>query len=118
MPAKPEYVGLGRLALSAVSRLAPFGHEEVADMKLAITEAATAFVGNGELDGCSPGADLDFSFELGDDSLAFTVGCRGGLSLSAQERELGQAIIHATVDEADYASERMRLVKYMASAAE
>ena len=45
VPAKPEYVVLTRLALSAVCRLTSLEPEDVADLKLAITEAATAFVG-------------------------------------------------------------------------
>src|SRR4051812_8187973 len=47
VPAKPEYVVLTRLALSAVCRLTPLQPEDVADLKLAITEAATALVQDG-----------------------------------------------------------------------
>src|SRR5437763_10378373 len=47
MPAKPEYLVLARLALSAVSRLTPLEHEQVADLKLAVTEAATYIMGGG-----------------------------------------------------------------------
>src|SRR3954465_15406925 len=42
IPAKPEYLVLVRLALSAVCRLTPLGPDEVADLKLAGTEAATS----------------------------------------------------------------------------
>ena len=45
VPAKPEYIVLTRLALSAVCRLTSLEPEDVADLKLAVTEAATAFVG-------------------------------------------------------------------------
>ena len=45
IPAKPDYVVLARLALSAVCRLSPLAPEEVADLKLAITEAATYIMG-------------------------------------------------------------------------
>src|ERR671932_478338 len=45
VPAKPEYIVLTRLALSAVCRLTPLQPEDVADLKLAVTEAATALVG-------------------------------------------------------------------------
>src|SRR6476469_11097478 len=44
IPAKPEYLVLVRLALSAVCRLTPLGPDEVADLKLAVTEAATTRV--------------------------------------------------------------------------
>ena len=40
IPARPDYLVLARLALSAVCRLTPLSPEEVADLKLAITEAA------------------------------------------------------------------------------
>ena len=45
MPAKPEYLVLARLALSAVCRLTPLEPEQVADLKLAITESATYIMG-------------------------------------------------------------------------
>src|SRR3954447_18697333 len=45
MPAKPEYLVLARLALSAVCRLTPLEPEQVADLKLAVTEAATYLMG-------------------------------------------------------------------------
>jgi len=45
IPAKPDYVVLARLALSAVCRLAPLELEAAADLKLAITEAASFLMG-------------------------------------------------------------------------
>ena len=44
IPARPDYLVLARLALSAVCRLTPLSPEEVADLKLAITEAANDYV--------------------------------------------------------------------------
>src|ERR1700742_5222534 len=44
IPARPDYLVLARLALSAVCRLTPLSAEEIADLKLAITEAANDFV--------------------------------------------------------------------------
>ena len=44
IPARPEHLVLARLALSAVCRLTPLSPEDVADLKLAITEAANDFV--------------------------------------------------------------------------
>ena len=41
LPSSPEYVLLARLVVSQVGRLAGFGPEEVYDLKLAVTEAAT-----------------------------------------------------------------------------
>src|ERR687884_182583 len=78
IPAKPDYLVLARLALSAVCRLTPLSPEEVADLKLAITEAANDYV--------------DESVGLEDES---------------------RAIIEATVDEAEFAAGRTRLIKYL-----
>ncbi len=36
-----------------------------------------------------------------------------GVAVSDEERELGRAIIGATVDECEYSDETMRLVKYL-----
>ena len=44
IPARPEHLVLARLALSAVCRLTPLTPEDVADLKLAITEAANDFL--------------------------------------------------------------------------
>ncbi len=41
IPARPDYLVLARLALSAVCRLTPLSPEEIADLKLAITEACS-----------------------------------------------------------------------------
>src|SRR3954469_18476594 len=41
IPAKPEYITLGRLALTGLSRIRPFPEDTLADLKLALTEACT-----------------------------------------------------------------------------
>ena len=41
LPSSPEYVLLARLVVAQVGRLANFGPEDVYDLKLAVTEAAT-----------------------------------------------------------------------------
>src|SRR5262245_7119833 len=41
IPAKPEYISLGRLALTGLSRLRTFPDDTLADLKLALTEACT-----------------------------------------------------------------------------
>src|SRR4051795_9504490 len=73
VPAKPDYVVLARLALSAVCRLSPLAPEEVADLKLAITEAATYMMGGASRPGArqdeATEGRLTFTFALGDDSL-------------------------------------------------
>jgi hypothetical protein len=110
IPARADYLVLARLALSAVCRLTPLSPEEVADLKLAITEAANDFVDEGgDIDDESR---LNFSFHLGDDRLMMDLDGTTGPVVSS-EQELSRAIIEATVDEADFAGGRTRLVKYL-----
>src|SRR3954452_20776503 len=80
VPAKPDYVVLARLALSAVCRLSRLAPEEVADLKLAITEAANYLMGGErrqssreEGDGDVAAGTLTFKFDLGDDVLELCV---------------------------------------------
>jgi hypothetical protein len=115
VPAKPDYVVLARLALSAVCRLAPLAPEEVADLKLAITEAATYIMG-GERRTSARGDEatdgrLTFTFDLGDDVLDLGVSGDELPTVSDEERELSLALIRATVDSYDYADGTVRLTK-------
>ena len=110
IPARPDYLVLARLALSAVCRLTPLSPEEVADLKLAITEAANDYVDESRpLDDESR---LSFSFKLGDDRLQMDLDGPVG-PVAATEQELSRAIIEATVDESSFSSGRTRLVKYL-----
>ena len=110
IPARPDYLVLARLALSAVCRLTPLSPEEIADLKLAITEAANDYVDEGRpLDDESR---VSFSFRLLDDRLAMELNGPGS-PVSAVEQELSRAIIEATVDECTFGSDRTLLVKYL-----
>jgi hypothetical protein len=110
IPARPDYLVLARLALSAVCRLTPLSPEEVADLKLAITEAANDYVDeNIALDDESR---LNFSFQLADDRLTMDLEGTAG-PVQSSEQELSRAIIEATVDEAEFAAGRTRLIKYL-----
>ena len=110
IPARPDYLVLARLALSAVCRLTSLSPEEVADLKLAITEAANDYV-----DESRPLEDesrVSFAFRLQDDRLAMQL--EGPSSpISAVEQELSRAIIEATVDEVRFGSGHTSLVKYL-----
>jgi hypothetical protein len=117
VPAKPDYVVLARLALSAVCRLSPLAPEQVADLKLAITEASNYLMG-GERRQTSreePNGEgrLTFSFDLGDESLDLCVSGEEMPTVSAEERELSVALIKATVDSYEYGDGMMRLTKHL-----
>lgn len=117
VPAKPDYVVLARLALSAVCRLSPLAPEEVADLKLAITEASNYLMGgerrqSAREDGGDDGVGtLTFKFDLGDDALELCVSGDEMPTVSAEERELSVALIKATVDSYEYGDGLMRLTK-------
>ena len=122
VPAKPDYVVLARLTLSAVCRLSPLAPEEVADLKLAITEAATYIMGGERRTSAreseDPNARLTFTFDLGDDSLGLGVSGQELPTVSDEERELSLALIRATVDSYDYSDGTMRLTKHLDYSAE
>lgn len=113
IPARPDYLVLARLALAAVCRLTPLSPEEVADLKLAITEAANDYVEESPPD--AEEGRLDFRFRLLDDRLVLELEGPEA-EVSDMEQELGRAIIEATVDESDFARGRTQLVKYLVSA--
>ena len=114
IPARPDYLVLARLALSAVCRLTPLSAEEVADLKLAITEAANDFVDDSRPD--DDEGRLNFAFRLLDDRLLLELD--GPVAeVSDVEQDLGRAIIDATVDECDFGRGRTRLVKYLSEPA-
>lgn len=110
VPANADYIVLARLALSAVCRLTPLQPEDIADLKLAITEAATGVMGSG------PDASLSFGFQLEDERLVLEIEGSDDVAISPDEEELGRAIIEATVDECERSGARMRLVKQLDTA--
>ena len=112
IPAKPEYLVLVRLALSAVCRLTPLGPDEVADLKLAVTEAATSRV-QPDQPGDDESPELRVGMRLDEDRLEVTL--RGGApaEVAEEERELSKAIIEATVDHYEDASDSTLLVKHL-----
>jgi serine/threonine-protein kinase RsbW len=111
IPARPDYLVLARLALSAVCRLTPLSPDEIADLKLAITEAANDYVE--ETRDIDDESRLNFAFRLGNDRLRMELD--GPPSpLPASERDLSRAIIEATVDESDFGEGHTLLVKYLA----
>ncbi len=111
VPAHPDYLALARLALGAVCRLTPLEPEDVADLKLAVTEAASgalldepAAAGNGA---------VDFNFRLEDDRLVLEVRGATRPAFSVEEREMARAIIDATVDAFERDGASIRLVKQL-----
>ncbi len=129
IPARAEYVGLLRLALSAVSRLTALSGDEVSDLKLAVDEAARRWVP------AAPAADghafdlteeplvassserLAVRYGLRPTRLELDLRCPGPEVMPLSERRLSLAILGATADECHAEPGRIRLVKHLEPAA-
>jgi serine/threonine-protein kinase RsbW len=127
IPAKPEYIGLGRLALTGISRVrrGGFPPEVLGDLKLALTEACTNSVRHAYADGTGT---VEILYELYPDRLEVVVADEGeGFTPTPQrpdetaelnEGGLGIAIIEALSDELeitrrDEGGSRLRFVKML-----
>jgi serine/threonine-protein kinase RsbW len=105
IPAKPEYLVLGRLALTGLSRLRPIDPDDLSDLKLALTEACTNSMRHAYGSG---GGSVEIEFVLEPDSILIEVLDEGGGFRIPDDREpagdpaeggLGLAIIRAVTDE-------------------
>ena len=103
IPPKPDYIVLVRLALSAICRLTPLQPDDVADLKLAVSEVATE-----RLTGAGEGS-VRLCFDLLDDRLV--VDLEAAAAPSGSEDPLSRAIVEASVDEVVYDDSSVRLVK-------
>ena len=125
IPAKAEYIALGRLALTGLSRFRPLGEETLADLKLAVTEACSNSVRHAY--GQAEGA-VEILYELHEDRLAIEVVDDGegfgearptGTDDDLVEGGLGIAIIKAIADEFELGPKnggrgsRLRFVKLL-----
>jgi len=123
IPAKPEYISLGRLALTGLSRLRTLPDDVLADLKLALTEACTNSVRHA-YDGGE--GMVEILYELHDDRLVVEVTDSGeGFERDKPEPDesdelseggLGIAIIQALADELEIGrpnggGSRLRFVK-------
>jgi serine/threonine-protein kinase RsbW len=112
IPARPEFIGLTRLALTGLSRVRDLPDDVVADLKLAITEACSNSVRH-----AYPGGDgtVDVLYELRPDRLVVEVADDGeGFDPDREESEagdlseggLGIAIIRAISDQFEIGTAR------------
>jgi serine/threonine-protein kinase RsbW len=128
IPAKAEYITLGRLALTAISRVRPLSDETLSDLKLALTEACTNSVRHAYSEGREGTVEIVYQLEpdrlvveVGDDGQGFqpeeqAVEGNGDLN----EGGLGIAIIRAVADEVEISEResggsRLRFVKFLGS---
>jgi serine/threonine-protein kinase RsbW len=122
IPARAEYITLGRLALTGLSRLRELSDETLADLKLALTEACSNSVRHAYRDGRAGVVDIDYDLES--DRLVIEVSDDGpGFDYVEADEEgelteggLGLAIIRSLADEfelgdRDGGGARLRFVK-------
>lgn len=123
IPARAEYVILGRLALAGVSRVCDLSDETMADLKLALTEACSNSVRHAYRDGREGFVEILYDLQPGrlvvevvDDGPGFDGG-REGEHDELAEGGLGLAIIRALTDELEIGGRgqgggsRLRFVK-------
>src|SRR2546428_2933892 len=77
IPARPEYITLGRLALTGIGRLRQLSDELLADLKLALTEAASNSVRHAYGERHDVGV-VEISYALHPDRLVIEVTDEGG----------------------------------------
>ena len=108
IPAKPEYISLARLALTGLSRVRELDPETLADLKLAITEAASNSVRHAYSDGAGTVEVLydlrpdRIVIEVSDDGEGFdydTGPAAADLADELTEGGLGIAIIQTIADD-------------------
>jgi serine/threonine-protein kinase RsbW len=109
IPARAEYITLCRLALTGIARVRDLSDEVLADLKLALTEAASNSVRHAYR-GDEEGAVVEISYELLPDRLVIEVTDEGegfdpdeaeGAPEELSEGGLGIAIIRAIADEVE-----------------
>src|SRR5919199_316350 len=128
IPARPEYITLGRLALTAIAGVRPVSDETLYDLKLALTEACTNSVRHAYENGRE--GHVEILYELEPDRLAVEVTDDGsGIELQdipdpddaaaheLTEGGLGIALIRALADEVEIGERasggsRLRFVKF------
>jgi serine/threonine-protein kinase RsbW len=126
IPAKAEYISLGRLALTGLARLRDFSQETLADLKLALTEACSNSVRHAYPGG---GGVVEIVYDLQPDRLVIEVADDGeGFDPVDHPTEedglveggLGIAIIRAVADELEIGARtegqgsRLRFIKRLA----
>jgi serine/threonine-protein kinase RsbW len=109
IPARAEYITLCRLALTGIARLRELSDELLADLKLALTEAASNSVRHAY--GDEDAGVVDISYQLFSDRLVIEVKDEGegfdpaeaeGNAAELSEGGLGIAIIRAIADEVEF----------------
>jgi serine/threonine-protein kinase RsbW len=124
IPAKAEYITLGRLALTGLARAEALNEETLSDLKLALSEACSNSIRHAYRDGRGGVVEIRFelaggrvSIEVADDGNGFAAEQPAADADELNEGGLGIAIIRAVSDEfeigprADGTGLRLRFAK-------
>jgi serine/threonine-protein kinase RsbW len=126
IPARPEFIALGRLALTGLARTRALSQEIVADLKLALTEACSNAVRHAYDEGRR--GVVQIRYELGPDKFVIEVDDEGSgfdpdtiqrAQEDLDEGGLGIAIIRALTDDLEIGARpeggsRLRFTKLLA----
>jgi serine/threonine-protein kinase RsbW len=126
IPARPEFIALGRLALTGLARTRALSQEIVADLKLALTEACSNSVRHAYDEGRL--GVVQIRYELGPDRMVIEVDDEGSgfdpqtirrAQEELDEGGLGIAIIRALTDDLEIGARpeggsRLRFTKLLA----
>ena len=125
IPAKAEYIVLGRLAVTGLLRAQAVEPEVIADVKLALTEACSNSVRHA-YDGAEGMVEIRYELdprrlrvEVADEGGGFDPGLLNADPRDVDEGGLGMAIIRALTDELEVGpregrkGSRLRFVKYL-----
>ena len=119
VPARPDYVGVARLALSAVCRALGVQPDPLDDLKLAVTEVAARFVAAvGVVADEGPPRHVTYVFRVEDERLVIEIAGAPLRRLPAEELALARAILEATVDQWSEQVDSVQLVKFLGPRAE
>jgi serine/threonine-protein kinase RsbW len=121
IPAKPEYVALSRLAVAALGGWADLQADDVADLKVVVSEACAVLLApyvTGQDMEKSDTPALELAFDLCDDRWVVKVTTLGAPPVdavddsstrsdedAAEPHDLGLAVMRALVDDVDLAGE-------------
>jgi serine/threonine-protein kinase RsbW len=108
MPARPEYLVLARLVLAGIARCRPIAAEDLADLKLAVTEACSNSMRHAYAEA---GGEVEITYRIDDGAIVVEVvdaghgfAHDGGRDAQAEldgEGGLGLAIVEALTDEVE-----------------
>ena len=109
IPARAEYITLCRLALTGIARVRSFSDELLADLKLALTEAASNSVRHAYREGHAGAVEISYMLlpdrlviEVTDEGGGFDPADASGAADDLSEGGLGIAIIRAIADEVEF----------------